>query len=284
VEAKGHLSSPFTSYLGYYTLALKLPAGDLGDVSLPQGHGYASFRISSLGTASGYAYLADRTGVPLSGSLRSDGSFVVYQSLYAATGSMLGALVVTPGSPALVSGQNLSWSKAVQPGSTRSYAAGWPTHGPILLEATGSRYTTGSAIIVGATASADNVPNTSLLFTEGQAPSPTTRLNTTLRFSSPAVRDPQTPLAGSNPGRVSIFINASTGAMSGSFNLTDTDTSILPNAPLTRAAYFYGILTRDSDGQQRALGHFNLAEMPTAGPPRVTLTPIHSGTVTLQGL
>jgi len=276
--AQRAMASPFTNYMGYYTAALRLGTpSEVGIESIPQGCGYTFFTISNTGTATGTVRLADGTQFALSASLRSNGSLVLYTPLYRNTGSLLGTLAITPGSPALVSTSGLDWFKDTQVTFTRSYA---DTFGPVALSATGARYTSPADIVMNLATTADDVPNSSLEFSEGGAPSPATRLNVKLRYSKTAIRDLQTP--SSNPGNVRISITPSTGLLSGAFSLTDTDTTT--GQPLDREPKWYGIIARDLDGVLRGFGHFQLAKMPSNAvfPPTTEDTsPLLSGKVSL---
>ncbi len=276
--ARNALGTPFTSYTGYHTASIQLSSpGDVGQAHIPQGAGYMYFTIGSTGIASGLVRLADGNQFILSSPLRSNGDLVLYAPLYSNTGSALGSIKVTPGSPAIVSTGNLSWFKDQQPFSVRSYQS---TFGPVGLSVTGARYTSPSAIVMDLTPTADDQPNASLVFSEGEAPSPSSRLNVLLRYSATAVRDPQTP--ASNPGFVAINITPSTGLMSGSFKLTDTDPTT--NLSLTRTVLWNGIISRDTDNVLRGYGHFQLPKLPSlSDSPATTLntTQILSGKVSL---
>lgn len=276
--ASSALASPFTSYTGYHTASIQLASpGDVRQEHIPQGAGYTYFTVGSTGVASGLVRLADGTQFLISSPLRTNGDLVVYAPLYSNTGSLLGSLKVTPGSPALVSSSGLSWYKDNQPSTVRTYRS---TFGPVSLTATGARYTSPSAIVMGLSPSADDVPNASLVFSEGGAPDPSTRLNVLLRYSAPAVRDPQTP--SSNPGFVTINATPSNGLLSGSFKLTDTDPTT--GLPLPRDALWYGIIARDTDGFLRGYGHFQLPKLPSLSdspPTTKNTTSILSGKVSL---
>lgn len=253
------MASPFTGFTGYHTCALKLTTpGDIGDVAVPQGHGFATFTVSSTGTATGTLRLSDGVNVPLSTPLRNNGALVIYAPLYTNTGSVLGTLDLAGG---LVSTAGLDWFKSQQPvtSTTRSYKDGF---GPVTLLVTGALYATPVSpdILMDLVATADDVPNVELTFAQGGAPDPANRLDVDLRFSAPAVRDPQTPL--SNPGLVTIATTASTGLFSGSFTLNDLDTTVNPNVLRKRVTAYDGVIARDVDTVLRGFGRFQLAKMP----------------------
>jgi hypothetical protein len=69
------------------------------------------------------------------------------------------------------------------------------------------------------------------------------------------------PLAlGANPGKVTVTINAATGAVSGTFSLEETA------PPLKRTKVpFLGQVVRLSDGEVKAVGYFLLPQIPSNG-------------------
>ncbi|MBL9142595.1 MAG: immunoglobulin domain-containing protein [Verrucomicrobiaceae bacterium] len=276
--ARNSLVAPFSSYTGYHTASIQLATpGDVGKEEIPQGAGYTYFTIGSTGLASGLIRLADGTQFLLSSPLRSNGDLVVYAPLYGNTGSLLGSLKVTPGNPALVTTSSLTWFKDNQPSTVRTYRN---TFGPISLAVSGARYTAPSAIVMGLSPSADDVPNAALTFSEGGVPDPVTRLNIRLRYSATAVRDAQTP--ASNPGFVTINVTPSNGLLSGGFKLMDTDPTT--SLALQRDVLWYGIIARDTDGTLRGYGHFQLAKLPSLNdspPTTKNTTSILSGKVSL---
>lgn len=278
-SARRALVAPFTAWSGYYTSVLKLAdSNDVGRQAIPQGHGYASFTVSSSGGASGSARLADGTTFSFSSPLRNNQAIVIYAPLYSNTGSLLGKLELASGTPVLVTTSELTWSKGTT--NVRNYRNGFD---PLALNAVGARYTTpGSGVIVmGVTPSPDNVPNIGVNFAEGGAPDPANRMNIQFRLTAPAARDLQTPAV--NPAKISIGgISPSSGLFTGSFSLSDLDTTVTPNKWITRTTSYYGIIARDIDGILRGFGHFNLPMMPqNAVPPTTTIStsPILSGKV-----
>jgi YVTN family beta-propeller protein len=274
----------FTPYVGNYTLAMMLAAGDLSNDANPKGHSVGAFKVSTKGAVSGVIKLADASAaITLSGIVGEGGNLPVFTLLYAKTGSLLGTLNI--GASGVLNASSLSWFKHEQTTATRSYKA---TFGPLVLETIGRLYVIPplNGIAMGLTAGAGNAQ---LLFREGGAPSPATRLDWTafeIQKGSPAKILPP----ASNPGLVKLtvtpgsgttFTAGTTGSFTGSFTLKDTDTSITPNKPLSRSATFTGMIVDDGSGQ-KGYGFFNLAEMPTASPKTTaTTTKLHSGSVEL---
>lgn len=275
------MSAPFGGYTGYYTAGLKLlNAGDVGVAGIPQGHGYAYFNVGATGAATGVIRMGDGSQVPLSATLRSNGGLVLFTPLYGGTGSILGTLNLAPGSPVLVQTAGLNWVKLSQSVFTRSYPAGF---GPLPLQAAGARYTvpTGSMIIMNLVSSADDVANAALEFAQGGAPDPASRLNVQIRYSAPAVLDPQTLL--NNPGKVSLAINPATGLITGGFVLSDHD--VTTGKALERKPLFYGLIARDLNGLLFGFGHFQLARMPdnyVVPPTSSTTSALLSGSLLLR--
>jgi hypothetical protein len=78
------------------------------------------------------------------------------------------------------------------------------------------------------------------------------------------------------------FVPGTTGSFKGSFELTDSDTSVTPAKNLLRKAEFKGMIVDDGI-EQKGYGFFILPKMPTASP-RTTLktAPRLSGSVLLE--
>ncbi len=79
-----------------------------------------------------------------------------------------------------------------------------------------------------------------------------------------------------NPGQVALSLNASSGAITGTFTLVESTP-----APFTRAKVpFQAQVVRLANGQVKAAGFFLLPQVPT-GVQKPTDTPILSGGVQL---
>lgn len=275
----------FTSYIGNYTLAMKLAAGDLTNDANPKGHSVGAFKVSTKGAVSGVIKLADASApVTLSGIVGEGGNLPVFTLLYARTGSLLGSLNI--GAGGALNASSLSWFKHTQAAATRSYKS---TFGPLTLETFGKPYVIPplNGIALGLTGGAGNAR---LIFRDGAAPNPATRLDwTTFEIQKgslakvlPPVSNPGLVKLTVTPGSGTTFTAGTTGSFTGSFALKDSDTSIIPNRDLTRSATFTGMIVDDGTGQ-KGYGFFNLAEMPTASPKTTaTTTKLLSGQVELS--
>lgn len=277
-------ATAFTPYVGNYTFAMKLAAGDLTNDANPKGHSIGAFKVSTKGAVSGVIKLADASAaITLSGIVDEGGNLPVFTLLYARTGSLLGKLNI--GASGVLNASSLSWFKHTQTVTTRSYKSGF---GPLALEIIGRPYVIPplNGIAMGLTAGAGNAR---LLFSDGGAPNPASRLDWTvfeIQKGSPAKILPP----ASNPGLVKLtvmpgsgttFTAGTTGGFKGRFMLKDTDASVTPNKPLSRAATFTGMIVDDGTGQ-KGYGFFNLAETPTASPKTTaTTTKLLSGSVEL---
>ena len=86
------------------------------------------------------------------------------------------------------------------------------------------------------------------------------------------------------PAGTTLAFNTAAGTMSGLFYLSDTDTTVTPNKALPRTVAYYGILIRPA-GQpaMKALGFFNLPQMPVLLPVKTTslTSPMLSGAVSI---
>jgi len=185
----------------------------------------------------------------------------------------------------------VSWLKLAEPTASkgRLYKAGF---GPLELTTIGRKYVIPvSGIALNLTANAAG--NAKIAFAEGGLASATTNPNAdsiVITSGSPKVVTVLAP----NPGIVALtvtpgsgaattFVSGTTGSIKGSFQLIDADTTVTPNKPITRKADYQGMIVDDGVAQ-KAYGFFILAEMPSAGPPKTTITTSKqlSGSVVLE--
>lgn len=269
------------TYPGDYTLALKLQTADVGVQTVPQGHSVGGFKLGTTGAAAGVLLLADNTKVTFSGALEEGGGITLFSPLYKGVGSVLGLLKIDATSGD-VSASEVSWFKGAV-AKDRVYADGF---GPLDLSAIGRKYVTPAVAVLplGATAGAGNA---SIAFAQGEAPDPAARLNTdTVQIEAAKVT-----VANPNPGKVKLsidkgkvgkFVPGTSGSFKGSFELTDSDTSVTPNKNLVRKADFQGMIVDDGT-ELKGYGFFLLSKMPTASPKTTLATsPKLSGSVELQ--
>ncbi len=288
-----------------YNLGLNLAnVEDVDKDAIPQGSGFLRVVTNTSGDASITGRLADGTTLtcssPLGGVLAGGQNirFLVYQSLYKHTGAIVGepGILVLQLAPAgvndiwfRVSGQ-LRWTRDAQNAAAeRAYKPGF---GPVILDALGMTYTppaSGSPVF---RLPKSGVDNARMEFEHGgiehAATDPDVPLLTITNANGVSIA------AANNPGGVKLTITPGTGLLSGSFTVED-DPAVTPK----RGATFHGIIVPqipDFQIQQtdqignttpvevpgspaRGIGHFLLAQKPSAGPPATTAktSPILSG-------
>jgi hypothetical protein len=275
-------------YAGNYTFAMKLAARDLDGGLNPEGHSVGAFKVSRTGSAKGIIRLADGSSTLTFAGVVGEGGFMpIFTLLYSRTGSLLGQLKMNEAEGFSLSGSALSWFKHLQR-ATRSYPKGF---GPLELETIGRPYDiplVGSPpLSLSVVEESDHV---SLRFRRGGVPSPEQRLDWPAFQIAPGHAAKIHPPA-SNPGLIKItllpgkgssFTAGTTGRISGSFILKDTDTQVTPNKSLTRSTTFTGMIVDDGN-ERKGYGFFNLAEMPTASPKTTPSTTLRrSGQVELS--
>jgi|GEM_PF-374522 len=277
-----------TRFTGNYTLALKLKAEDTENKPhIPQGYGHGAFKVSTKGAAAGVIYLADGTKMTFATPVSEGGYLPFHALLYSKTGSAQGLLKIgADAAHRLADGSEVSWFKKTQVRFSRLYPE---TFGPLSLDVIGGPYTIPAAtgIAMNLVAGAGNAR---LVFTQGGASDPTTRLNLEsleIKPGSPAklglpVTNPGLIKLTVTPGKGTSFSAGSTGLFKGSFTLSDTDTSITPNKVLKRTATFSGTIVDDGT-TVKGYGFFILAQMPTAEPKTTgKISPQLSGSVLLE--
>lgn len=312
--------SSAAAYLGLYNFGLGLPVTmpvvnpNIGDNNVPQGNGYGSFTVVAAGTLT----IAGKTpdGETLTGGtfVGPTGQVLVFQPLYTTKqkGSILGQLsvgtgafptdpndnvitgdldLVRPPNPAVVSSTP----------STRTYRAGFglagtPVVAPIDLEAFGGCYFPPTTLLKITSPPPATPPpaaaNASVKFTSGgvdgnvpSGPAPTLEpdINVAVTATNTIV------VIGSNAAKTKITPTVKTGAITGSFALSDpnlrTNPPLTPN-PVLRSVNFYGVIVPEGGGAtHRGVGLFMLPQTPTADNATLpTTTRILSGKMAFEKL
>ena len=267
-----------TNRTGAYNIAFS-PAPGSPDTA-PEGHSYAQFTIAATGLFSAVGKLADATAFTIATQQSADGSIPLFLALYTGKGSIHGTINVNEDAASAYANNfidgSLTWSKT-GPNTGRSYASGFPT---LTLNADGGRYTAPKApgIVMNLTAGAGNAK---ARFTGGGDLATASR-NPDYDFTVASLATVTRPLVIA--AGTSLGFNYLYGTMSGLFYLSDTDTTVVPNKALPRTVAYYGILIRPS-GQpaMKALGYFNLPQMPVLLPVKTTslTSPILSGAISI---
>ena len=242
--------------MGNYTAGIKTTAL-AGDLSLPQGDGYATLTVSKTGAASWAGKTADGTGFTFATVMAADRHIPLHAMLYKNTGSLQGECFINGTTLDLVSDATTAfdWNKIPQPLSStdRAYKGGFILHS---LELFGGKYT----------------PNHLYNFFNLTV-SPTSLI---MDFSETALSAFQVPFTiatpnvvgvPANPSSTTLKIDPLTGIYTGSFKT---------GSPAVTAS-FTGVITNYvAGGAKRGYGHFLLPES-------VSLTsPMTSGRVRLE--
>lgn len=237
------VTQPAVNHAGYYSVALTLAnAGDSGVLTVPQGAGFSTFTVSPAGTLTAAGRTADGQAISSAALLGPSGQIAVIAPLYKNTGSLLGQFTLAA-DPAgnfadnAISGQ-LSWAKA-------------GSFGPLPLKVEGGYLAPSpkGGVVLGLPAPG----NVSFLFTDGGLAESATDPDLSALPFTDAFRF----LPPASAVKHSITLNKSTGAISGSFTLTEL------NPPLVRKVTFQAQVIRTTDGSTRALGHFLLKPLTT---------------------
>ena len=266
-----------TTKSGAYTTQLRIQnAGLIGNAAYPQGRSFASVTITPAGVVTWVGKMADGSA-PLSTfttTLSASETFPVHLMLNAGTGSAQGTLslsadtmVINGGRPLL--GGTVDWTKNAQPVATNDlvYHDGFPLFN---LTVEGGKYaapSTGSPVLGLTPSNTLGTNNAQIAFTQGGITGPEAALVTrALRVTPTNTADFSNP--ASNTAMLNLSLNAATGAMSGSFVLTD--------GGATRTVSYFGVVVPRSDVKAGA-GYFLLPGLT----PTSTLSPVLSGQVLL---
>lgn len=278
-------------FIGRQHLGFSLSGNAVGDAGSPQGHGYAVATLDNNGVARVVGRMADGTTLTSSSFLGMQNQFLIYQSQYKHTGTVVGLTymyymgAVANGTKITYrhrSDGQLSWTKLAQTSAKeRSYKAGF---GPLTMTVLGMTYPNGGTTV------AMDLPtningNASIHFDEGG-----------LEHSSidPDVnpvnvgRTPLIPPGSSDEGNLKLTVSPGTGLFSGSFDVESGRRAtfnglIIPRIPEIPAVQY-------TDGSSSAAvpgvdalgaGHFLLPQEPADGE-TVKTSAILSGSVELK--
>lgn len=286
--------NPSTFFQGTYNMAVFPPANQ---PAAPQGSSYAAMQVSIGGTGAITGRLADGTACTASTLIGPTGQFLIFQTLYSGTGSVLarasiGTTNLAVNEKRLRVAGTARWLRLPQSKTTeRSYRAGF---GPLDLNLAGTNYTAPLAGYVMA-GLPDVEGNLALLLGGGGLENSATDPQlTAFRISSQ--NKAVLPAAGgvANPGRVTLTFSPATGGYTGSFQLVDGAVKrqvafqglFIPQIPITP-----GVAATSNSAAVPALpglnagghGHFLLPQLPTTTPPATLATsPILSGQVWIR--
>lgn len=283
-------ANPATLYQDLYNTAITLPDGspNIGNVNVPQGNGYATFKVAVDGRYTLAGRTADNEALTGAYFVGPAGETFIFQTLYASTpkgtvparGSLLGNMTIvrnggTTSENNSVTG-TLDWVRP--PNSSpkaRLYKAGFgltgtPVTSPVSLEVYGSRFILKDR----KTDSVFGMPTTTgkVEFSEDgdylpangdviSAVNPNSIGNVSIGLGSTVfIPDATTPTKKSAVTTVSI--NHTTGLVTGSFNLVDT----VAGKPLKRRATIMGLIVREridiNNSITTGTGYFILDQLP----------------------
>ncbi|MBL9115413.1 MAG: hypothetical protein JNJ83_10445 [Verrucomicrobiaceae bacterium] len=276
-------SSLATSFVGANTAVFQISSGLLGDNAYPQGDIILTATVTSLGVMNGVTHFPDGTRTTFSILLGNDGSCSTYISAWLDTGSLLGDGTLTSGTR-LLDG-TLTFFKANQPASstTRSFKSGFPLHNRTLIGGPWVKPTPTSLLLGVSDPGTPTAPeNTAITFTYGGIEhsflAVANQYTEGVRIKAPASTLAPPP-SGSNPGKLTISLDANTGEFSGTFSTLDPNpVNLSQNLP--RTANFKGVFVQRIN---KARGYFNLPLLPAPlpGQPNANKTEIPSGLLEL---
>ena len=239
-------SNPASDFTGRYT-ALLTPPGTLDtDPSYPKGHGYGSTSIATSGKVVWVGRMADGSSVVHSTILDSAGKFPLHRLLNRSLGSAQGWITISLDGGSLFAdngvGGDVSWFKKPETATTaRNYRDGITDH---LLTARGSRWLrplTGDLLLGLPLPPAEN--NLQVALTHGGIDTAAQSAKATQAFSLRTNHTAIVSTGFTNPLKMTVGLNATTGAMSGRFTLTDPNPSG-STRPIVRTIYYYGVMLR----------------------------------------
>jgi subtilisin family serine protease/subtilisin-like proprotein convertase family protein len=246
---------PATAYAGRWNTAYELPSPLLSKSTYPQGATWGTQTVSTSGLATWAGRLADGTVITGSAGIAADGSTTLHVMLYDFLGSVQGWQTLDSGTQE--SSGALTWVKSPI-STTRSYAAGFPTHDLIGSGALYSAPMTGE-MLFGISPGTDNA---SLNFAEGGLAASFTQI-----FSLGTGNLITLPSGSANPHQIQFALDLATGILTGNGLAMDID-PLTPSLNRQRPGTFSALLI---PVREQAVGYFLL---PTG---QSTTAPILSG-------
>jgi hypothetical protein len=210
------------------------------------------------------------------------GEVMVHQSS-ATADTIVGALDITPGAPATLTG-SVTWSRKLQAASSRLYE---DSFGPITLTPVGGIYAKpvlSTDVVMGLPYTANvTVTNASLTLTNGDFGTPPVAptVPVLIKPGGATVVPPVIPLnALTNVRKTTLKVTTSTGIVSGGFTMVDPN-PLVPATSITRTGTWFGIIFLDG-GVQKCRGFFLLNNLPALVGETKDNTDTLSGPVVLQ--
>lgn len=263
-------------YDGVYNAAIQAAGPALGDLSVPQGHGFASCKVGTKGESVTFVgKMPDGDSFTSSGFLGPDGELAIFQALPSG-GSLIGLTGIMLGrSPDYLdnrlSAGPLTWNR---PASTALRAAVYKGGFSILpMVISGGLYTAPASVVMNRPAG----PVAAWLsFSAAGLPSPSPA-DRWLPLSAGATLS----ISPAGLAQTSAKLARATGAFSGSFLLRDVH-PVTPSASrIQRKADFQGLIIPLPEGQS-GRGYFLLEQLPTDVFPPPPVLPQLSGAASID--
>jgi hypothetical protein len=258
---------------GDYTLLLELGSTDVGYLGVPQGNGFATFKLAVDGRITGSGRTADGLIFTVSTILGPNREMPLFAVFAPALGSLHGVPVIDL---AGYLGGSVSWSKGkVPPGKTAPlYVEGFD---PLSLTVMGGRY---PGVAVGdVVMDLDNAINKARLnfFEGGLLETELDSILFSITNPNPLKTTQVIGLPNPNPNKLSFALPATPA---GSFN--GKVTVLNPEATLNRNLTFQGVLAKINATTWRAAGFTLISQLPQPGETLKT-SPVRSAQVILDG-
>ena len=179
---------------GRYTLCILPDAGSPGS---PQGEGYGTLTLSTLGSLTFAGALADGTKVSQKTTVSKSGDWPLYVSLYRGKGSLICPAVLDTNQPESDISGALRWFKQTQP-TAKIYPGGF----------------TNSTTVLGSRFQSPSLTNALLNLTDGAIEFSAD--NITTAFTNAIELTPQNTIVNQSENKLSLSVSKSTGRFTGS--------------------------------------------------------------------
>ena len=267
---------PAANFTGDYTMAIDIPIAKQGDLEIPQGNGYGSFKVGLDGKLTLAGRTADGQAFSVATIAGPDGELPFYAPFTTSLGSLLGTIQITDVGPAPFDNNtlagSLSWVKKPAPVASKDmgYRLGFDA---FAVSTAGGKYPVlASGDVVMNRSETSN--NFQVFFTEGGL-NPDQGYPVIFTIANPGTVIAQTvtipPSLALNPEKLTFKVDAKTGAYSGGITLDN------PTVALVRKPVFQGFIVHLGAGIFRSAGYMLVPQLPQPGQTLAT-SPVLSGT------
>jgi hypothetical protein len=238
---------------GIFNHRVSLATATVGDLTIPQGHGYFSQNVSTKGKASTMGVTAEGQRFTSSSDIGFAGQFTVWSLTHSRRGVVQAFGTITAST---ATGSGFAIKTLFEPITGRLYRDGYGIATPVDFVTLGGLYVPPTVT----TAYLGKTPGSAAVISFSHANVGSSQTNPTTSITLGELGKMTIPTSGSvqNPSGLSLKINPRNGMVTGRMTLTDAN-RIEPFSPYRRVISFNGLVEPSTNA---AYGYFLLNQLP----------------------